>query len=658
MPKTLLLEAGFMALPTELFGSRLPDFKEVVSQVLQQEKFEFSRIKVWISSHRIGVVIEGLADVQTSCVKDVRGPKASAAYDLNNLPTPAATGFAAAQGLEMKDLAIREVDGERFLFARKMTQGLPLEKCLNRVCTGVFQAFPFSCQPWSEKSVFPQPLISLCAIIDDRLIDFDIDGVKARSQVIVFNGLRKSFMPIEHAANYPFLMKQLGLMNEITEKRKNYDARIRSILPEGHLIRDPGGKVAEASLFFENSHPLLVRYEKKFLEMPEVILNKVISGYFGYLVCEDALGKVLPAAVALTQSLAPINDEVEVRSGVLNHQLEKIWQVWNRDVHSLPGRIEKIAEQITDQGQLKNELFCDCSLAGISEGLCDLLEFAEEKKLVAAVVTLIEEGEKTEIGRLLQGTGFSVIFNRLRGVDAFKPYLDCLKEVCQFFEDRIPAPEMNAAKIVSLAVLMQGHVNHVRCFDCSPERVLNFIFRAGLRFDLFAAFNVVFHGFRFERRLWIETALRILGREAQLPVSLESLYGAGEFDPASFHDAFREWKTRPVEDFEVCSSMLSRIRSKLSGIDRRVDSEPENELEKDISAKLDKLEKVQGVNYPGIFQFCTEEKVNIEACLMNLPAVLDDNSAELQPRICLLQRLCRLLSRLPFIKKEKKTEKS
>ncbi|MEW6712848.1 MAG: hypothetical protein AB1403_23725, partial [Candidatus Riflebacteria bacterium] len=189
-------------------------------------------------------------------------------------------------------------------------------------------------------------------------------------------------------------------------------------------------------------------------------------------------------------------------------------------------------------------------------------------------------------------------------------------------------------------------------------RVLNFIFCADLRFDLFAAFNVVFHGFRLERRQWIETALRILGREAQLPVSLESLNTAGEFDPASFNEAFREWKSRQVEDFEVCSSMLARIRSKLSGIDRRVDSEPENELEKDISGKLDKLEKVHGVNYQGIFKFCIEEKVNIEACLMNLPAVLDDNNVELQPRICLLQRLCRLLSRLPFIKKEKKTEKN
>lgn len=659
MPKSLLLEAGFAALPADLFGSRVPEFKELVSQILTQEKFEFSRVKTWVNANRLAVMVEGLSETQTSCIKEIRGPKASAAYDLNNLPTPAATGFAAAQGLEMKDLLLREVDGEKFLFARKMTAGQALEKCLARLCTSIFSAFPFSFASWSERSPFPQPLLNLCAMLDDKVIDLEMNGIKAGCQVISFNGLNLNLIRLESANTYPTVMKELGLMNEFAEKRKNFDARIRSILPEGFLVRDPVGFINESCLFYENAEPLLVKFDKKYLEMPEVIIAKLVSGYFGYLICEDAHGRILPSAVAMPKSSVRLSDEAEIRSGILNQQLDKIWTIWNRDVHSLPGRIEKLAEQVSDLGQLKKELFCDCSLPGIADGICEMLDCpADTQKKVAALISLIEEGEKTEIGRLLQGTGFSVMFNRLKGVEAFKPYIEELKEVCHFFEDRIPVTETESATIVCLTILLQGHVNAVRCFNCSPERILNFIFCAELKLDLFAVFSSIFAGVRIERKVWIDTALRLASRENQMQLPLEALASAHEFDPASFNEAYREWKNHEVSEFEDCMNLLSRIRNKLSGIERTLHVVPESELENELSNRLAGLEKLPGVDYLAIFNFFAAEKVNVEACLMNLPAVLDDTSEEFSARISLLQRLQRQLARLPFIKKEKKTEKS
>lgn len=657
MPRTLLLEAGFVALPPGLFGNPVPDFRELVGRIMAQEKLEFSRIKTWVNAQRIGVLIEGISDSQSSSIKEIRGPKASAAYDLNNLPTPAATGFAAAQGLELKDLVIKEVEGERFIFARKMSQGQELDKCLPRLCQNIFAVFPFSCLAWSEKSLFPQPLVNLCAMLDDQLIDIEVEGVRASARIINFHGLQRDYLSLENSSAYPVLMKQLNLMNEIGEKRKNFDARIRSILPEGYMVRDPAGFLNDACLFYENSHPLLIRFEKKFLEMPEVIVAKVVSGYFEYLVCEDARGKMLPAAVALPRSTITSSDESDIRSGILNQQLEKVYLIWSRDVQALPGRIERLAEQISDLGQLKTELFCNCSLSGIGEGLCEILASpADEQKMVAALLTLIEEGEKTEIGKLLQGTGFSVIFNRLMGVEAFSPYIDSLKEVCRFFEGRITVPESKSAMIVCLSILLQGFVNGVKCFDCRPERILDFLFCSNLHLDLFAVFSNLFPGQRLDRKMWIEKACKLL--EAQLPIAFEQFSGVVEFDPAGLNEAVREWKKLDETDFDECQSLFSRIKGKIAGIDGFVEAKPESELEIELAKGLDQLEARVGVDYHAIFSFFAEEKVNVEACLMNLPAVLDDTSPEFSARISLLQRLNRQLVRLPFIKKEKKSEKS
>lgn len=657
MAKTLLFEAGFLALPVDLFAAQVPDFREQVADALNQEKLEFSRIRTWVNVNRLGILIEGLPDTQSDCLKEVRGPRASVAYDLNNLPTPAATGFASAQGLETKDLVIREVDGERFLFARKMTRGQPLEKCLQRLCNAVFSGFSFSVPNWSERSSFCQPLTSFCAMLNQQLLDLELDGVSARAEVINYRGLRRECVSISSAEDYPQIMKQLKLMNEFSEKRKNFEARIRSVLPESYLIRDVGGKVQQRCLFFENSQPLLVKFDRKYLEMPELIINKVVSGYFGYLICEDAVGKILPAAVAFPETVVAAPDEAQIRAGILNLQLEKVWQIWNRDVHSLPGRIEKIAEQLSENFPVRTELFCDCSLTGIALGLCEYLGCMEEQKQVGALLLMIEEGERTEIGKILQGSGFSVIFNRLRGVDTFKPYIEFLKEISMFFEDKIVAPTLKAAEIVCLAVLMQGYVNQARCFDCSPERIVNFLICSKLKLNLFAVFNQLFNGIRLDRKAWLEASIRTFNLEGEFAPSLEQMQSFSEFDPASFYLAQKEWKNHPSEDFEACVALLSRIKGKIAGIAGPVESEPETELEKALVSRLKVLESGSGVNYPEIFQFFLSEKVNIEACLMNLPAVLDDNSLEYRPRINLLQRLSRQLSRLPFVKKEKRSEK-
>ncbi|MDN5280258.1 MAG: hypothetical protein PWR01_4223, partial [Clostridiales bacterium] len=447
------------------------------------------------------------------------------------------------------------------------------------------------------------------------------------------------------------------IMAETSEKKKALDARIRAVLPEGYLIRHSRNKISRVCAFFENSQPLLVSFEKKYLEMPEIILSKVIADYFGYLICEDAHGKILPASVALPIAAKNSSDEAEIRSGFLNQELEKLWNIWNRDVHALPGKLEKISEQITDEGFVKTELFSDFNLMGIAESLCDFLGKSSEKALVSPIIRLIEEGEKTEIGRLLQGTGFSVIYNRLMGVDAFQPYAARLKEICQFFEERISVPENETSRIISLAILLHGYIEHVRCFDCSPERILSFLNCTGLKMDLFGCFHQLFPTHRFDRKCWFEAAFKVQSRESGLSVLFENLSGCSEFDPASFFAAYRDWKEISADELESFTGLVTRLRSKLNGINRIIDAQPDEGLETEISTGLTRIEKLPGVDYLAIYKFYQDEKVNIEACLMNLPAVLDDTSSELSSRISLLQRLQRQFSRLPLVKKEKRSEK-
>jgi glycyl-tRNA synthetase beta subunit len=214
LPGSLLLEAGFPGLPSNIFGQKLPNIKKLVSDVIEQEKFSCSRTRFWLTNHRLGILIEAIADTQSDSIKEVRGPKVSAAYDLNNIPTPAATGFATAQGLALKDLLVKEVDGEKFLFAKRKTQGQSLAHCLPKIAEKIFKAVFAEVPGWFEKSLFPQPLLNLCAMLNDQILDLEIDQVKAGSEVINLKRFQQKNFPLDNALLYPEVMQKLGIMNE------------------------------------------------------------------------------------------------------------------------------------------------------------------------------------------------------------------------------------------------------------------------------------------------------------------------------------------------------------------------------------------------------------------------------------------------------------
>jgi hypothetical protein len=613
-------------------------------------------VKAWVNINRIGILVEGIADFQTNSMKEIRGPKASIAYDLNNIPTPAAVGFAKAQGLELKDLKVKELDGEKFLFADKLTNGQALQEYLPKLVEKIFSGLFSGVTSWKDKFIFPQPLINFCAMLDEETLDYELDGVKASSKILKINGFDRKFITLDSALSYPNYMQTFSILQSIREKRKTIEARVNSLLPEGCMIRDPLAKIARYSLFCENHDPCLVRFEKKYLEMPEIVLIKVLQDYFNYIICEDKDGKIYSAAIALPISEKIGKDEPAIRSAMLDLELNKVWDVWNYDVHALPPRLEKITD---DQQNLPgNELFCSCELMGIVEGLCELARIKPDGKRLNTLVALIEEGEKTEIGKILKGSGFSVVFNRLQGVEDFKDYAQSLKEVCMFFENRINTPSVAEARIISLAILLQGYVKGRGCFDFSPERLLNYLRCSSIKIDLFACLKKLFPGFRIDRRFWVEKAFTNQSRDNILNSVFENLISSFEFDPASLFIAIPDWKEMEKEEIESFCSLVKRIRGKLSDVDRKIASEPDKGLETELSNKLDELERAPGVDYSAIFNFYKDQKVDIEASLMNLPAILDDTESEYSSRITLLQRLLAQFSRLPFIRREKRNDKS
>ncbi len=650
MPKTLLLEAGFLCLPENFFAATLPDLREMMGQALRQEKFEFSRLRCWLSQHRIGVLVEGLADSR-SAVKEVRGPRVAGAFDYNNLPSLAVQGFAAAQGIQYKDLVAKEVDGEKYLFAVRPASEQPIEKSVARIRDTVFSALNIAARPWSSSSRFVHPPLYFTAMLDEKVCDVDLDGLKAGNVTASHDGLTIKYHVLSGAQFYPQVLQQIGVVCETSERRKILETRIRSILPEGYLLRSEGARITHLCFYKESLQPLLIKFKPEYLDIPEAVLHRYMKKHFSLLACENNLGKMMPAAIAISEKLKPQGQEAEMRSAELDDHFSSLLQIWRKDAESLPDKLGQLASRFEKDKLLMPEP--GNPLARCAVWMIPRLGFEKQATDINVLISLIAAGERTRIADLLPSTGFSVIISRVGDIPAFKKLVPVLQEICAFFAGRIPAPGDIVARVLCLALLMRNYTMTEPGELSDMAKIINLLRAADFRIDIFQAFSDIFPDYNLSRRAWLQTIVADSQRESHLKLTCDSFLASYELDPAGLYDAIRSWKDLDAADMEALSALYQRMRSKVEGGQAMFEEISGCQIEKEVIDSLARLEKLAGINYHEIFEFFSREKVNIEACLMNLPPVLDDTNPEHLSRISLLQRIMRQLGRLPFVVKEK-----
>jgi hypothetical protein len=653
LPRNLLLETGFIGLSDDAFGFDLPDFRARFTEAVRQENFDFSGVRCWISQYRIGILVEGLSDSQASIVKEVRGPRVSAAFDYNNQALPAAKGFAAAQGLELKDLVTREVDGEKFLFAVKTLPGQTLESKLEKLKNSLMSAIPFAGNRWRSGSIFPQPPLYFTAILDDQPLKLDIEGLTSSGRTASHAAFSPTFHQIDSISTYQKLMSDINLMSEQTERKKVLEARIRSVLPEGYRLRSESHRLQRLYMFSESLHPILVRFNPEHLEMPEAVISRFLMMNTEYIPCEDAVGKLMPAAVALSPLEKGNQFEITRRAYDLNVKLARLCDIYRRDLTTLPDRIGCIAEKVSASRGMGIEL--NNPLTRCAVWLAPKLKLNRDSAQISHLLALLNAGESTEIARNLPNTAFAMVMSCLPKFEAFKNLVPVLQEMCSYFARRIPSPQSQLAQLASLSILMCAHARLYGRMMVSPRRLFELLKAGGIRIDIFQAFADIFPDFELDRKIWLEQLADEILRDNQQALMGDSYRNAIEFDPCAFNEAAREWKDPATLEIEAFSALFNRIRSKIDRVENLIIEKPCCDLESEISERLSEIEKLEGVDYLAIFNFFKSEKVNIEACLLNLPAVLDENAPAQMPRIALLQRLNRQLGRLPFIRKDKST---
>ena len=117
--KDLLFEIGTEEIPARFMPKALEDLRQFAEEELSSAHIEHSGIRVECTPRRLVLTVSGLSASQKDSVEISKGPLRAQAFDGEGKPTRAAEGFARSRGVDICDLAVKEINGAEYVVAEK-----------------------------------------------------------------------------------------------------------------------------------------------------------------------------------------------------------------------------------------------------------------------------------------------------------------------------------------------------------------------------------------------------------------------------------------------------------------------------------------------------------------------------------------------------------
>jgi glycyl-tRNA synthetase beta chain len=299
----LLLEIGTEELPPLAVEPALRQLSDLTIAALEYARLDAGRVQTTGTLRRLVLIVEGLGVRQQDHVTLVRGPAARVAYDAAGQPTPAAAGFARAQGVPVSALQTREMEGGKYVVAEIREPGRRAAEVVTQLLPGVIAGLTFpKTMRWDSQGFrFGRPIRRIVALLDGRLLPIEIAGVRAGRKTVGHRFLAPRVMALTKAGVYPGAMRRANVILTPEDRRRRIVdlATAAARKAGGRPVLDPA-LLEELVWSTEYPTPLLGKIDLDFtVAVPRPVLIVALQHHQKSFAVEGPDGALLPAFVAI-----------------------------------------------------------------------------------------------------------------------------------------------------------------------------------------------------------------------------------------------------------------------------------------------------------------------------------------------------------------------
>mgnify|MGYP000552104003 FL=1 len=433
----LLFEIGTEEIPAKFMPGILKQLKELAAAKMQELRIPFEDITVYGTPRRMAFIAGGVAETQADIVVEAKGPSVKIAY-VSGAPSKAAQGFARGQGVDVKDLVVRD----NYVYAVKHLAGQPVVELLPGLLMDILTSLSFpKTMRWADYEFrFVRPIRWMVALFGDQIIPVEICGVKsgkfsmghrfmqqslkaaAESQGLlsaaiskvgnkVYSALAgvKGAVEIPSAGDYKKVMYDNFVMVDQDERRALILQQIKDLAAQnGGEAEINEDLLEEVNYLVEWPTALCGKFEEKFLSLPKECIITPMREHQRYFPVLDEDGNLLNKFITVRNGGSEHLDIVtHGNERVLRARLSDAEFFFNEDrATKLEDRLEKL-KTVSFQEGLGN-------MYDKSERLVKMAEM-----LRFAINTPVDEEELRRCALLCKTdlvTGMVIEFTELQGV--------------------------------------------------------------------------------------------------------------------------------------------------------------------------------------------------------------------------------------------------
>ncbi|GAV23168.1 glycine--tRNA ligase subunit beta [Carboxydothermus pertinax] len=270
-----LLEIGVEEIPARFIPGIIEETQNKGDELFKENGIIYESLITEATPRRIVLWVSGILEKTEEKILEVRGPSLKAAYDSEGNPTKALLGFAKSQGIEPHEVVTKEVNGVEYIFARKKTGGEEVSKLLPEIAQKLIKSLSFP-KPmrWGEQEFkFIRPIRWVVSLLEDKVISFEVAGIKADRLSKGHRFLGKQEIYLEKASDYFTLMREnyvLVSLKERVEVIRNALERIAR--EEGVTVEQDEELLLENANLVEYPTVVIGEIDPEFLALPKEVI--------------------------------------------------------------------------------------------------------------------------------------------------------------------------------------------------------------------------------------------------------------------------------------------------------------------------------------------------------------------------------------------------
>lgn len=297
-----LLEIGVEELPARFVELALAQLKDKTEKLLNENGIEFGDVEVYATPRRLSVIVDDIALCQKDLDIVTKGPAKKIAFDENQNPTRPLLGFMKSQGIELKDIEIRELKGVEYIYASVHKKGDLTSNIISKNAANLIKGINFpKNMKWGGKNIkFARPIRWVVSLLNDQIVDFEFENIPVGNVTRGHRFLGSDHIVVDNVDNYENLLEDNYVI--LNQKQRQETIKYGSM----KLAKELGGEIYEDSDLLEEltyiveyPTPIVGSIKEEYLELPKEVITTPMRDHLRYIPVYDSKGELLPYFITI-----------------------------------------------------------------------------------------------------------------------------------------------------------------------------------------------------------------------------------------------------------------------------------------------------------------------------------------------------------------------